>query len=43
MFFPESVDFCKTKTFSAADRHNLVRIDNLRMPGAQALSATAVL
>ena len=35
MFFPESVDFCKTKTFSAADRHNLVRIDNLRTPGAQ--------
>ena len=29
------IDFTKTKTFSAADRFNLVRIDNLRTPGAQ--------
>lgn len=35
MFQPESIDFTKTKTFSAANRTNLVRIDNLRTPGAQ--------
>ena len=35
MFQPMTVDFSKTKTFSAKDRHNLVRIDNLRTPGAQ--------
>lgn len=35
MFQPKTVDFSKTKTFSAKDRHNLVRIDNLRTPGAQ--------
>lgn len=35
MFQPNTVDFSKTKTFSAKDRHNLVRIDNLRTPGAQ--------
>ena len=35
MFQPNTVDFSKTKTFSAANRHNLVRIDNLRTPGAQ--------
>lgn len=35
MFMPESIDFTKTKTFSAKDRYNLVRIDNLRTPGAQ--------
>lgn len=35
MFQPNTVDFSKTKTFSAEDRHNLVRIDNLRTPGAQ--------
>lgn len=35
MFQPKSIDFKKTKTFSAADRVNLVRIDNLRTPGAQ--------
>ena len=35
MFTPETIDFSKTKTYSAADRHNLVRIDNLRTPGAQ--------
>lgn len=35
MFQPKTVDFSKTKTFSAKNRHNLVRIDNLRTPGAQ--------
>ena len=35
MFQPNTVDFSKTKTFSAKDRHNLVRIDNLRTPGEQ--------
>lgn len=35
MFQPKTVDFSKTKTFSAKERHNLVRIDNLRTPGAQ--------
>ena len=35
MFKPERIDFTKTKTFSAFNRHNLVRIDNLRTPGAQ--------
>lgn len=35
MWKPESIDFQKTRTFSAKDRHNLVRIDNLRTPGAQ--------
>ena len=32
---PEQMDFSKTRVFSARDRHNLVRIDNLRTPGAQ--------
>ena len=32
MFTPERIDFTKTKTYSAADRHNLVTIDNLRVP-----------
>ena len=32
---PEQMDFLKTRVFSARDRHNLVRIDNLRTPGAQ--------
>ena len=32
MFTPNKIDFTKTKTFSAANRHNLVRIDNLRTP-----------
>ena len=32
MFQPERIDFSKTKTYSAADRVNLVRIDNLRTP-----------
>ena len=36
MFQPKAMDFFKTKTFSAQNRHNLVRIDNLRNPGAQA-------
>ena len=31
---PKSIDFSKTKTFSAKDRVNLVRIDNLRTPCA---------
>ena len=35
MFQPATMDFSKTKTFSAQDRHNLVRIDNLRNPGMQ--------
>ena len=35
MFTPKKIDFTKTKTFSAVNRHNLVRIDNLRTPGAQ--------
>ena len=35
MFTPETIDFTKTKTYSAKDRYNLVRIDNLRTPGAQ--------
>ena len=36
MFQPKTMDFSKTKTFSAQNRHNLVRIDNLRNPGMQA-------
>ena len=35
MFQPRSIDFSKTRTFTAKDRYNLVRIDNLRTPGAQ--------
>lgn len=35
MFQPQSIDFSKTRTFTAKDRYNLVRIDNLRTPGAQ--------
>ncbi len=35
MFQPKTMDFSKIRTFSAKDRHNLVRIDNLRTPGAQ--------
>lgn len=35
MFQPKTVDFSKTKTFSAQSRTNLVRIDNLRTPGKQ--------
>ena len=35
MFQPEMMDFTKSKTFTASGRHNLVRIDNLRTPGAQ--------
>ena len=35
MLHPETIDFTKTATYSARDRHNLVRIDNLRTPGAQ--------
>lgn len=32
MFQPEKMNFAKTKTYSAEERHNLVRIDNLRTP-----------
>lgn len=35
MLQPETMDFSKTKTYSAVDRHNLVRIDTLRTPGMQ--------
>ena len=35
MFQPEAIDFTKTKTFSAAGRHNLVTIENLRVPDAE--------
>ena len=35
MFQPKTMDFSKTKTFSAKSRHNLVRIDNLRTPDMQ--------
>ena len=35
MFTPKMMDFSKTKTFSAQNRHNLVRIDNLRNPCVQ--------
>lgn len=35
MFQPGFLDFSKTQTFSAQNRHNLVRIDNLRNPGMQ--------
>ena len=35
MFQPKTIDFTKITTYSAADRHNLVRIDNLRTPGMQ--------
>ena len=35
MFQPEMMDFTKSKTFTAKDRHNLVRIDKLRTPGIQ--------
>lgn len=35
MFQPSKLDLTKTKTFSAANRHNLVRIDTLRTPGQQ--------
>lgn len=35
MFQPKTMDFSITQTFSAKDRHNLVRIDNLRTPGEQ--------
>ena len=35
MFKPQAMDFSKTKTFSVRNRHNLVRIDNLRNPNSQ--------
>ena len=34
MFTPDAADFSKTKTYSAAGRHNLVTVDNLRTPDA---------
>ena len=34
MFTPEAMDFSKTKTYSAAGRHNLVTVENLRVPDA---------
>ena len=34
MFTPEAIDFSKTKTLSAAGRHNLVTVDSLRAPDA---------
>ena len=34
MFTPEAADFSKTKTYSAAGRHNLVTVENLRTPDA---------
>ena len=36
MFRPEAIDFTKTKTYSAADRHNLVTVDSLRVPDVSA-------
>lgn len=33
MLQPEKMELSKTKTYSAANRHNLVRIDNLLTPG----------
>ena len=35
MFHPEALDFSSNTTYSAKNRHNLVRIDTLRTPGAQ--------
>lgn len=35
MFQPKTIDFSQIQTFSPQNRHNLVRIDNLRTPGAQ--------
>ena len=35
MFQPQSIDFTKTVTYSARERHNLVRIETLRTPGMQ--------
>lgn len=35
MFTPESIDFSKINTFSAKDRHNLVTIENLRVPNKE--------
>lgn len=35
VFTPDHIDFTKTKTYSAANRHNLVTIDNLRVPDAE--------
>ena len=34
MFTPDAADFSKTKTYSAAGRHNLVTVENLRTPDA---------
>lgn len=35
MFQPQKLDLSKTTTYSAKNRHNLVRIENLRTPGKQ--------
>ena len=39
MYQPKKMDFSKTKTFSAVNRHNLVRIDNLKTPGIDTAEA----
>ena len=36
MFSPTAINFSKTKTYSAAGRHNLVTVDSLRVPNADA-------
>ncbi|MBQ6266748.1 MAG: hypothetical protein IJK64_03145 [Clostridia bacterium] len=36
MFTPGAIDFSKTTTFSAAERHNLVTVDALRVPCIEA-------
>ena len=36
MFKPQALDLSRTKTFSAAGRHNLVTAENLRTPDARA-------
>lgn len=35
MFTPEQLDFSRIRTFSAKERHNLVRIDTLKTPGTE--------
>ena len=35
LYQPKTIDFSKIKTFSAVDRHNLVRIDTLRTPNVK--------
>ncbi|MBR0510530.1 MAG: hypothetical protein IJJ85_10465 [Clostridia bacterium] len=36
MFTPETIDFTKTQTYSARGRHNLVTVENLRVPDPDA-------